>query len=106
MPTLRRNILIFHQAALGDFVITWPLALALSRIFPQSRVIYVTASSKGKLAEKVLGVESLDAERGWHHLYSNGADLSDANRKAIANAHLIVSFGRADEIWRSNVLAI
>src|SRR5437762_12115070 len=101
-----RNILIFHQAALGDFIVTWPLALALSRMSPQSRVIYVTANSKGKLAEKVLGVESLDAERGWHHLYSNGAGLSDANRKAITDSHLIISVGRADEIWRDNVLTI
>jgi ADP-heptose:LPS heptosyltransferase len=103
---MRRYILIFHQAALGDFIVTWPLALTLSRMFPQSRLIYVTASSKGKLAEKVLGVESLDAENGWHHLHSSGADLSDGNKKAIENAHLIVSFGRADEIWRRNVLAI
>src|SRR6185295_7543783 len=51
---LRRNILIFHQAALGDFIVTWPLAMALSRIMPQSRVIYVTHSQKGKLAERVL----------------------------------------------------
>ena len=27
---LRRNVLIFHQAALGDFIVTWPLAMALS----------------------------------------------------------------------------
>src|SRR5437867_3510753 len=51
--SFRRNILIFHQAALGDFVVTWPLAVALSRMFPQSRVVYVSASSKGKLADHV-----------------------------------------------------
>ena len=37
-----RNILLFHAGALGDFVVTWPLALALARLHPQSRVFYVT----------------------------------------------------------------
>ena len=50
--SLRRNVLIFHQAALGDFVVTWPLAVALGRLFPQSRVLYVTHASKGQLAER------------------------------------------------------
>ena len=104
---MRRNILIFHRAALGDFIISWPLALALSRMYPQSRVIYITASAKGKLAEKVLGVEWLDAEHGWHDLHSDGTDLPDANRNAIANSHLIVSFGsRDDETWNKNLRAI
>src|SRR5436190_11578963 len=74
--SLRRNILIFHQAALGDFVITWPIAVAMGRMYPQSRVIYVTAASKGKLAEKVLGVESADVDAGqWHRLHAEGAEL-------------------------------
>jgi hypothetical protein len=107
MPTLRRNILIFHQAALGDFVITWPIALALARMFPQSRVIYVTASSKGKLAEKVLGVESLDAETGWHALFADGRGLPEENRKRLENAHLILSFGTSDsDVWEQNLRAI
>ena len=59
---LRRNILLFHQGALGDFVLTWPIALALARIHPQSRVFYVTHAQKGKLAEKVLGVESVRSD--------------------------------------------
>ncbi|HWP39838.1 MAG TPA: hypothetical protein VNL70_02845, partial [Tepidisphaeraceae bacterium] len=62
---LRRNVLIFHQAALGDFVVTWPIAMALSRIWPQSRIIYVTHGQKGALAERVLRVERADAEAGW-----------------------------------------
>jgi len=50
LRVLKRNVVIFHQAALGDFIITWPLAMALSRVFPQSRIIYVTHSQKGALA--------------------------------------------------------
>ena len=69
---LRRNILLFHQGALGDFVLTWPIAMALARIHPQSRVFYVTHAQKGKLAEKALGVEWADAEAGWHALFGDG----------------------------------
>src|SRR6266480_5933394 len=106
--SLRRNILIFHQAALGDFIITWPIALALARMFPQSRVIYVTACSKGKLAEKVLGVESLDAESGgWHALFAGGRGLPEDNRKRLENSHLILSFGTSDsKTWEKNLRAI
>jgi ADP-heptose:LPS heptosyltransferase len=93
--TLRRNILIFHQAALGDFIVTWPLALAISRVFPQSRVIYVTHSQKGALAEKVLRVESGDGEAGWHRLLSpEGSieDLPERSAKLLNGAHLVISF--------------
>src|SRR5688500_10724765 len=65
---LRRNVLIFHAGALGDFVLSWPLALALGRLYPQSRVIYVTAGQKGALAERVLRVDSTDIESGWHEI--------------------------------------
>src|SRR5688500_12872333 len=89
---LRRNILLFHQGALGDFVLTWPIALALARIHPQSRVFYVTHAQKGKLAEKVLGVESLDAEAGWHALFGGGGPLPDLPGRMLAGAHSVISF--------------
>ena len=54
-----RNILIFHSGALGDFVQTWPLGLALGRLYPQSRVIFVTQKQKGLLAEKALAAALL-----------------------------------------------
>jgi len=50
-------VLIFHQAALGDFIVTWPIAVALGRIFAQSRVSYITAAGKGQLAGRVIGVD-------------------------------------------------
>lgn len=67
--TPRRYILIFHQAALGDFIMTWPLAMALGRVFAQSRVVYVTGPDKGRLAEEVVGVEWAGVEGGWHTLH-------------------------------------
>ncbi len=100
-----RNILLFHAGALGDFVLTWPLALALARLHPQSRLFYVTQRGKGALAERVLRVESADADAGWHPLFAAGASgLGEAQAKLLAGAHSIVSFvaGREDT-WTANV---
>lgn len=90
--TSRRNILIFHAAALGDFVVTWPLALALARVHPQSRVFYVTQKAKGALAERVLRLESADSDVGWHAMFTAGAVLPEPQAKLLAGAHTVVSF--------------
>ena len=104
---LRRNILIFHQGALGDFVVTWPLALGLARAFAQSRVFYVTAGQKGALAEKALRTESVDVESGWHQLYSDSPQLPERPRKLLEGAQLIVSFVNGpSDAWEKNVRAI
>lgn len=102
--TLRRNILIFHQGALGDFIVTWPLALGLGRAFAQSRVFYVTSGQKGALAEKALRVEWNDAEGGWHHLYSADPHLPDAAARLLAGAQCVIGFGEgAGSLWATNV---
>jgi heptosyltransferase III len=88
----RRNVLIFHTGALGDFVLTFPLALGLGRLYPQSRIIYVTHGQKGKLAEAVLGVESADIEGGWRYLFSDPAELPPAQRRMLEHAHAAVFF--------------
>jgi ADP-heptose:LPS heptosyltransferase len=101
---LRRNILLFHQGALGDFVVTWPLALGLARAFAQSRVFYVTASQKGALAEKALRVESVDAEGGWHQLFSQEPQLPERAAKLLAGAQQIISFTSGpDDLWARNI---
>jgi ADP-heptose:LPS heptosyltransferase len=117
MAALRRNILLFHQGALGDFVLTWPIAMALARIHPQSRIFYVTQSGKGKLAERAIGVESADADAGWHALFGDGATpLPELPARLLAGAHSVVSFLSApgapfvDNVRRfapeANVLAV
>lgn len=104
MLNLRRNILIFHQAALGDFIVTFPIALAMGRMFPQSRVMYVTANSKGKLAERLVGVDSIDIESGWHVLHGEKPALNDRNRSIIEGAHTIISFvSKPNDLWEDNV---
>jgi ADP-heptose:LPS heptosyltransferase len=101
---LRRNVLIFHSGALGDFIVTWPLALSLARLFPQSRIYYVTAGQKGTLAERVLRLETSDAEAGWHQLFSETPALSEPARKLLSNAHTVLSFvASPHDRWAENV---
>jgi heptosyltransferase-3 len=101
---LRRNVLIFHSGALGDFVLSWPLALALGRIYAQSRIIYVTASQKGALAERALRVDSTDSEAGWHQLFSTGSAPSANVLRLLEGAHAIFSFVADDQsLWAINV---
>src|SRR5438477_13202843 len=100
---MRRNVLIFHLGALGDFVLTWPLALALGRLYPQSRIYYVTHGQKGKLAERALRIDSADIEGGWHALFAPGATLPEAARKLLTSAHTVVSFlSNGQDTWAQN----
>ncbi|MGA2498984.1 MAG: glycosyltransferase family 9 protein [Tepidisphaeraceae bacterium] len=97
---LKRNVLIFHAGALGDFLLTWPLALGLARIHPQSRIIYVTHPEKGKLADKVLGVEAASIEMGWHHLLGDPSKLPAAAARLLGSAHSIYSYiSTGDDDW-------
>ncbi len=105
--TPRRNVLIFHSGALGDFILTWPLAVALGRVFPQSRIFYVVSGEKGALAERVLRVESLDAESGWHHLYSDSPRLPPTATTLLSRAHCVFTFiAGHDSAWVRNVRSI
>src|SRR5581483_10061941 len=104
---LRRHVLIFHSAALGDFVLTWPLAVALGRLYPQSRIIYVTSAQKGALAEKVLRVDFADVESGWHHLFGDAGSLPEPCRKMLAGAHTIAtSVAREGDAWIANIRSL
>ena len=91
---LRRNVLIFHNAALGDFVLTWPIAIALSRVMAQSRVKYVTASEKGRLAERAIGVEFVDVETGWHTLHAEGGEVAEGPAKLLGGLQLGIVFAQ------------
>ena len=103
---LKRNVLIFHSGALGDFVLSWPLALAFGRLFAQSRVFYVTAREKGQLAERVLRIESLDVEAGWHPLFGESPRLPDVPGRLLAGAHAVAGFvADPGSTWERNVRA-
>jgi ADP-heptose:LPS heptosyltransferase len=100
---LRRNVLIFHGGALGDFVLSWPLAVALGRVFAQSRIVFVTHGQKGKLAEKVLRLESSDVENGWQALFSENATLPSSANSLLSGAFAIYTFLSPTTIWSANV---
>lgn len=102
--TLRRNVLIFHNAALGDFIMTWPLAVALGRVLAQSRIMYVTASQKGQLAERVLSVESQDVESGWHGLLSETPSLPETPTKLVKGLQTAVVFSQTPDVRIANNL--
>jgi heptosyltransferase III len=103
----RRNVLIFHLGALGDFILTWPVALALGRLYPQSRIFYVTHAGKGQLAERALRVDSLDIEAGWHALFADRSQLPPPAHKLLASAHTVVSFlSNGQDTWADNVCRI
>ena len=101
---LRRNVLIFHSGALGDFIMSWPLVLAAGRVFAQSRIICVTGGQKGRLAERLLRVESTDIEAGWHRLFSDPRELPEPARKMLAGAHSVLSFvSTPTDAWTAGV---
>ncbi len=88
---LRNTVLIFHQAALGDFLVTWPIALALARSMPQHRVVYVTTPSRGDLAASALGVEWRNADH-FSGLFVHDATIPDASRQILERTTLAISF--------------
>ena len=101
---LRRNVLVFHTGALGDFVLSWPLALALGRIYAQSRIIFITHAQKGALAERVLRLESTDIEAGWHALFTeNATHLPPRAAGMLSGAHAIYTFATPSPEWLANV---
>jgi heptosyltransferase-3 len=99
---VRRTVLIFQAGGLGDFVLTWPFAAALGRVFPQTRVVFVTHAQKGKLAERILRLESTDIEAGWHALHGTG-EVSPAIGRTLAGTRSVYSFLPISDVWRGNM---
>ncbi|MEX2216706.1 MAG: glycosyltransferase family 9 protein [Phycisphaeraceae bacterium] len=99
--------LLFHQGALGDFVLTFPILRALA---PQpTRVI--AAHSKAHLAASLfphVTPVSID-QRDWSVLHAEcGAEkVSDEGRAMLAAADTIISFiSDGNDAWAANLRAI
>lgn len=95
--------LIFHQGALGDWVLTFGLMRAMG-----GPVTAVAGWSKAQLAAHVLpSVEPMDVElREFTRLFADGgpAFTSPAVAEMFAQARRIVSFvSRGDDAWATNV---
>lgn len=100
------STLFFHQAALGDFVLTLPLLRAL-----KGRVTVVSGWSRAALAAQLVEhVTPMDAElweftRLWTE--KGPTSLSPAIRELFEQAELIISFvSRGDDHWAAHVRRI
>lgn len=95
--------LVFHQAALGDFVLTFPLLRGL-----KPPVTVISSWSKSLLAEKAIpGMTPMSIELfEFTRLYAPGGPtaLSPAVREVFEGVTAVVSFvARAGESWADNV---
>ncbi len=95
--------LFFHQAALGDFVLTFPLLRALT-----PPVTVVSTWSRALLAQKVVaGVSPMSIELfEFTRLHAPGGPtaLSPAVREVFEGVNLVVSFvARPTDPWAANV---
>lgn len=98
--------MVIHQAALGDWVLTFPLLRALGE-----GTVVVTHWSKARLAARVApGVEPMDIElREFSRLHSAiaPAALGPAVAQMFADSKLIVSFvSNGSDHWAHNVAKI
>lgn len=97
--------LIFHQAALGDFVLTWPILRGLD-----GPVTVVAPGEKAALAGEVLSIASMDIEMlEFARLHAEGGPsaLSPAVGELFERAHKIISFvSDGDDAWSRNVIRL
>lgn len=101
-------IVIVHQGALGDWVLTFPILRAL----PNDPLAVVTSPAKGRLAARVRAITTVhNAESaGWSRLFGEAVSpgdeslLRDGVTATLDDASLIISFvttGR--DAWAANV---
>lgn len=89
----RRNIAIFHSGALGDFVLTWFIPLALRRLFPDHDITYITHASKGQLARRLLQTQCDNIDvGGWHTLFSDTPKLHVHPRALLDTTDTAICF--------------
>ncbi len=105
MQQPRAATLVFHAGALGDFILTWPLAVALQHAYPDTDVTYITHPSKGELAARFLATSSSSADQnGWHTLYSDSPALAQPASDVLARAESCFCFTAAGEdVFCSNL---
>ena len=103
---LRRNVLIFHSGALGDFVLTFPLAVAIARVFPQSRIFFITSPQRGAIVESLLRLEWASDEDGWHALFAPNAQLPPRAASLVTGTTAVFALHAPPAEWSANVSRI
>ncbi|MFN4242378.1 MAG: glycosyltransferase family 9 protein [Tepidisphaerales bacterium] len=100
-------MLVFHTGALGDLVLAAPVALALTRLYPTSRVRWVGPRQKGELMSRLAGVEPVDVEGGFSALHAEGATVAPAVERLLAQSHRVVSFvAEPGDVWSRRVATL
>lgn len=93
------HVVIIHSAALGDFVLTWPIALAAQALGSSARVTYITQHSKGQLARRFLHCEHVDIElAGLHRLYGGRPALHPTVEAMLRTATRVIDFACGDAL--------
>lgn len=99
------DVLVMHRAALGDFVLTWPLLRSLAAA--GRRVGVATDRSKAQLAARELGVMGIDIEqRRFNDLW-----LPGRRPEAVPGVARVISFladprTDAGSVWVTNARAM
>ena len=101
-PPAPAGTLVFHQAALGDFVLTWPLLRRLPApvrvVAPWGHVELARAALPGVTG---LGIEQFEFTR--MHAAGGPTALSPAVAELFGSARHVVSFvGGAGSAWAAN----
>ena len=97
------SILIFHAGALGDFVLTFALPMALKLAYPGTAITYVTHPSKGQLAERFVGTGSANLDgMGWHSLHGDAPHLDEPASELLGKAEACYSFLGGD-LFAANI---
>ncbi len=93
--------LLIHQAALGDFVLTWPLLRAL----PRPRCVVAPGRMAALAAAVVPDVQAVDIEvGGWHRLHADDDDPPAGVAAVLARAERVISFvATARSAWAANI---
>ncbi len=105
---MKGSVWVFHRGALGDSVLLWPMLRALRRQRPA--VTLVTDSSKGLLAQQVLGVLAVSIERArFTDLFVPDAAHTPGRIMPVGGVERVVSFlpvQGVDRTWRANAMAM
>jgi len=88
-----QQILIWHQGALGDLLLSGPALAALSRYYAGARITALGHPERWGLYSRSLPLEGVwdSGEARWVHLFSDG-DLPPAIRERLARFQLALVF--------------
>ncbi len=87
-------ILVFHQGAIGDFVLTLPVIQAVREAAGAARVEVVATAGSARVAagRSVVDTWTSPDQVGLHTLYGEGSDLDERLARRLERAVLVLSF--------------